>query len=120
MFQVAGCDIADLERWGASHSSHEVALEGEPQEAHRRLTESGQHSCSEAQLSGPSHRLQVDAPAQHHPPRQPGLDVGKTAHWSCLMHKAMMSQMTVQRQGLWAALLSDEELAEVDTAFRSR
>ena len=63
MFQVAGCDIADLERWGASHSSHEVALEGERQKAHRRLTESGQHSCSEAQLSGPSHRLQVDAPA---------------------------------------------------------
>ena len=35
MFQVAGCDVADLERWGASHSSHEVALEGKPQEAHR-------------------------------------------------------------------------------------
>ena len=35
MFQVAGCDVADLERWGASHSSHEVALEGEPQKAHR-------------------------------------------------------------------------------------
>lgn len=27
-FQVAGCDIQDLEQWGLSQSRHDLALEG--------------------------------------------------------------------------------------------
>ena len=33
-FQVAGCDIKDLEHQGLSHSGHDPALEGIPSPAH--------------------------------------------------------------------------------------